>query len=154
MQTGTKAGSTPQDYGRILVGYDGSENSERALARAVALAKKQGASLRILVAVNTLLPVFSPISQTLPESTFEEIIQGGKDALAKAMSAAKLVVDDVSGVVKDGQAADELIRYAADNGVDLIVLGRRGVSAVERFLLGGVSSSVVNHSKCDVLVVK
>jgi nucleotide-binding universal stress UspA family protein len=153
-QTATRGQHSPPDYKRILVGYDGSKNSERALARAIALAKEQGAALRILVAVSTVLPVFSPISQSLPESTFEEIIQDGKDALADAVASAKLMLDDVSGVLKDGHAADELVRYATENDIDLIVLGRRGVSAIERFLLGGVSSSVIGHSKCDVLVVK
>ena len=154
MQTATKGDSAPPSYKRILVGYDGSKNSDRALVRAVALAKEQKAALRVLVAVNTVLPVYSPISSTLPESTFEEILQDGKDALAKAVSTAKLTLDDVSGVLLDGHAADEITRYASENGIDLIVLGRRGVSAVERFLLGGVSSSVISHSKCDVLVVK
>ncbi len=154
MQTIRKGESTPADYKRILVGYDGSTNSERALGRAIALAKERRAALRILVAVNTVLPVYSPISPSIPESTFDAIIRDGKDALAKAVSTAKLDLDDVSGVLQDGHAADEIIRYASENGIDLIVIGRRGVSAVERFLLGGVSSSVVNHSKCDVLVVK
>jgi nucleotide-binding universal stress UspA family protein len=154
MQAATKGESAPPDYKRILVGYDGSTNSERALARAMALAKEQGSALKILVVVNTVLPVFSPISQTLPESTFEEIIQDGRDALMKAVNLARLKLEDVSGDLKDGHAANEIIKYASENGIDLIVLGRRGVSAVERFLLGGVSSSVVSHSKCDVLVVK
>jgi nucleotide-binding universal stress UspA family protein len=152
--TATKGDTAQLGYKRILVGYDGSNNSDRALVRAIALAKGQGAALRILVAVNTVLPVYSPISTTVPESAIDQIIQDGKDALAKAMNKAKLELDDVSGVLQDGHAADELIGYASENGIDLIVLGRRGVSAMERFLLGGVSSSVVSHSKCDVLIVK
>lgn len=149
-----KSESTVTQYKKILVGCDGSVNAERALDRAIQLAEQDEAALRILVAVNTVLPVFSTISQSLPDSAYEEILEDAKEGLARAISKAKQRVDDVSGVVKDGHAAEEIIKYAAESGVDLIVIGRRGISAVERFLIGGVSTSVVSHSKCDVLIVK
>ena len=78
----------------------------------------------------------------------------GQKSLAEAISRAKEVTQNVSGSVEDGHPAEMILTLADRNGCDLIVLGRRGISAVERFLLGGVSSSVVGHSKCDVLVVR
>lgn len=57
-------------------------------------------------------------------------------------------------MVEEGYPAGCILNLAAGSCADLIVLGRRGISGVERFFLGGVSSNVVAHSKCDVLVVK
>lgn len=127
-------------YRRILVACDGSENAERALTRAIALAKENGTALIVVVVV--------------PPSAYDKELQYGRDILANAVETAKRAVGDISGVLCDGQAADEILNIATEQNVDLVVIGRRGLSGIERFLQGGVSSAVVTHSKCDVLVVK
>ena len=50
--------------------------------------------------------------------------------------------------------ADAIVEYAEKNGIDLIVIGNKGAGAVERFLIGSVSSKVVSHAPCSVMVVK
>jgi nucleotide-binding universal stress UspA family protein len=90
----------------------------------------------------------------VPPSAYDETMQNGRKMLEKAVGKAKSVLDDATGVLRDGQAADEILQVAKENKVDLIVIGRRRISAIERFLQGGVSSTVVARSKCDVLVVK
>ena len=146
--------ATSRGYSNILVGYDGSKNSERALARAKSLAAECGAKLSVLVAVNTTQLAFAPMAPSAPEEVFESLIEDGKKVLAQAIESVGPFVPPVSGSVEEGNAAECILDFAARNGVDLIVLGRRGISSVERFLLGGVSSNVVGHSKCDVLIVK
>ena len=141
-------------YRKILVGYDGSENAKRALERAIALSKGDGAALVIVVAVNTIMPVYGTTAPYYPPNYAEEVIKEGQKSLAEAVSRAKAVTQRVSGSVVDGHPAEMILAAADRNGSDLIVLGRRGISGVERFLMGGVSSSVVNHSKCDVLIVR
>ncbi len=47
-----------------------------------------------------------------------------------------------------------ILTLATEYKVNLIVVGRRGMRALERFLMGSVSTAVINHAKCDVLVVK
>lgn len=137
-----------------MVGYDGSKNSDRALARAAYLAKTAGASLRVVVAVNTTLMAFAPMSPPLPPEVYDEFVSNGRDMLARAMNSAGSLVPSVTGTVEQGNAAEVILRLSEQDGTDLIVLGRRGISGIERFLLGGVSSTVVSHSKCDVLVVR
>ncbi|MDA4123344.1 MAG: universal stress protein [Thaumarchaeota archaeon] len=156
MQTQGQAPSpvASQNYRRILVGYDGSENSERALARAAALAAEHGASLSVIVVVNTVVMSIGPMASPIPEEVFDERIDYGKKTLSKAMKTVETSVPSVTGAVEEGYPAEWILNIAARDKVDLIVLGRRGISAVERFLLGGVSSNVVAHSKCDVLIVK
>ncbi len=148
-----KGDLAPRGYRRILLGFDGSENSKRALARAIGLAK-EGATLRIAVVVNTILTVYGPTAPYYPPGYAEQVMKEGENILATAVSQAKEAGQNVSGSVEDGHPAEVILDLAESEGADLIVLGRRGISGVERFLMGGVSSSVVNHSKCDVLIVK
>ncbi len=141
-------------YGKILLGYDGSANAKRALDRAIALATAQGADLRIVVAANTILPVYGTTAPYYPPNYADEVMSEGKKSLTEALDRAKEAGAQASGSVIDGYAAEVILDLADKEGADLIVLGRRGISRVERFLMGSVSSSVVGHSKCDVLVVK
>jgi nucleotide-binding universal stress UspA family protein len=143
-----------QSYKKILLGYDGSDNAKRALERAIALSTFEGASLRIVVAVNTILPVYGTTAPYYPPDYAEQVTQEGKKSLENAVGRAKEVTQKVSGSVMDGHPAEMILSLADKDGSDLIVLGRRGISGVERFLMGSVSSSVVSHSKCDVLIVR
>jgi nucleotide-binding universal stress UspA family protein len=144
----------PPDYTKILVGYDGSKNSERSLTRAATLARELGASLTVLVAVNTTVLTFSPIAPPVPEEVYQKVLNAGKETLGNAIKITQPIVPAVSGIVEEGNAGECILNFAGRSSIDLIVLGRRGMSGVERFLLGGVSSNVLAHSKCDVLIVK
>jgi nucleotide-binding universal stress UspA family protein len=53
-----------------------------------------------------------------------------------------------------GYPADEIIKAAKDEGVDLIVVGNLGRTGIERMLIGSVSEAVVRHAPCPVLVVR
>jgi nucleotide-binding universal stress UspA family protein len=149
-----KEDAAAKNYSKILVGYDGSANAKRALERALALATSEGAALRIVVAVNTILPVYGAAAPYYPPHYAEDVTEEGQKSLGEALGRAREMTQKVSGSVEDGHPAEMILNAADRNGSDLIVLGRRGISGVERFLMGGVSSSVVNHSKCDVLIVR
>ena len=144
---------TVESYRKILVGYDGSENSKRALERTIALATAQGATIRIAVAANTI-PFYGQTAGYYPADYAGEAIKQGKKSLTGAVKLAEELGAKVSGFVKDGYAAEVILDAEGSEGVDLIVVGRRGMSGVKRFLMGSVSSSVVSHSKCDVLIVR
>jgi nucleotide-binding universal stress UspA family protein len=149
-----KSGQDLKTYKRILVGYDGSENAKGALARAIALSTEQDSAIRIVVVVTTALTIYGPTAPYLLPGFPEQIIKEGKKSLGEALNTAKDAGRKVSGSVEDGHPAEIILRLSESEDIDLIVLGRRGISGVERFLMGGVSSSVINHSKCDVLIVK
>jgi nucleotide-binding universal stress UspA family protein len=57
-------------------------------------------------------------------------------------------------LLREGDPADEIVTAARDEGYDLIVVGHRGLSPIKAFLLGSVSSRVVTHAPCSVLVVR
>lgn len=140
-------------YKKILVGYDGSEGGERALAKAIELAKSFNSEL-------CLITVVPPASVIVGEIVSPDIIN-----TATIIDSTKKKLDDVTkkleseGIkvkyeVLSGDPADMIINYSESNGCDVIVLGRRRLSRFERLILGSVTSKVAGKSiKADVLVV-
>jgi nucleotide-binding universal stress UspA family protein len=55
--------------------------------------------------------------------------------------------------IQAGHPADTLVRVAREEGFDLIVLGRRGLTPVQRWMLGSVSERVLRYAHCPVMVV-
>ncbi len=142
-----------QAYRKVLVGYDGSDNARRALKRAIELVKQSSGELRILVVVDTIsfsARSMAQFSSSVTNAMFEQ----AETTLAEALDMAKKAGVKAWGQVESGGPSDMILTYAAETKADLIVTGRRGMRGVMRFLMGSVSSSVMSHSECDVLVVK
>jgi nucleotide-binding universal stress UspA family protein len=78
----------------------------------------------------------------------------GERATAFVEEAAKAANVEVESVLLEGNPADEIIEFAEQNGVEIIVMGTLGKTGLERFLLGSVAENVVRHSKIPVLVVR
>lgn len=148
-------GSRNRQYAKILVGYDGSENSKRALRKAIELAKVLGSEVRLVTVEDTIGYVPSLAGMVYPPNLRQNLLKQGNALLKEAVNFAKEAgITNVSGSVEEGSPADMVLACASDYKADLIVLGRRGIRGIERFLMGSVSSAVVSHSGCDVLVVK
>jgi nucleotide-binding universal stress UspA family protein len=138
----------------IVVGIDGSPNSEHALDWAM----RQAATVRAPLTVITVhevpksywsdIPVTGPADEPLLESlrqAAEEMTQKAAGRLGDA-GPASVSVHAVSGFV-----VKELVDASRD--ADLVVLGTRGASSFTRLLMGSVSSEVVQHSACPVVIV-
>jgi nucleotide-binding universal stress UspA family protein len=138
----------------ITVGVDGSAYSQRALEWAIKEAGLRQGALTVLavhqVAGNhwTGNPEIYPTDQ--PET--DKMRQAAQDVVQKAVDAAgapapaSVTVRAVSGI-----AAQELITASKDS--DLVVVGSRGGGGFSRLMLGSVSSQVVNHASCPVVVI-
>lgn len=150
----TEAFVTEEVYGRILVGYDGSENAKRALQRAIELSKRSSeGELSVVVAFDSAsLYVLSMGQYYAPARG--EMVQHAQDLLSEALRIVKQAGIKANGAVEEGRPADMILAKAMNSRADLIVVGRRGIRGIERFLIGSVSSSIVSHSEADVLVVK
>jgi nucleotide-binding universal stress UspA family protein len=132
----------------ILVGYDGSPSARRALERAAELAV-DGDPVAVVSAV-PLLPTspHGPVPNMEPDRLArEEALREAEALLAERQVPSRLV----EGF---GDAADVILEEAERNDADLVVIGSRGVRGAERLFLGSVSSKVVAHAPCDVLVVR
>ena len=142
-------------FHRITVAIDGSDTSETALDYALDLARHYSSDL-VIVAVAPIVPVY--ISSTEPYvpagvppseiGHYHEIVEA---AVKRAEAAG---VTSVTGVSYEGVVVDELLTHLEQHPTDLFVLGSRGLSTAKRILLGSVSSAVVNHAPCPVLVVR
>lgn len=134
---------------KILVAYDGSESAQRALSQAAELAGHNGAEVSV-VSVAEPLPQFGRAGAMLtPEEEQERVHELGdaKKTLAERGVSAKIVE-------RKGDAASMIIDEAEKEGADMIIIGTRGLNAAQRWLVGSVSSRVVQHGPCNVLVVR
>ncbi len=143
----------------ILVPLDGSEHSEKALDFAAAIAVKFDAGLHLLQVIeHTEVPkalLRFAEAEHLPgpptyihETVAKGILEGGM-ARAKEAGIAK-----VESTLERGDAAQTILEQAQKLGVDLIVLGSRGLGNVEGLLLGSVSHKVGQMAPCPCTTVR
>lgn len=145
---GSNSPATPRV---ILVAVDDSKQAQWALDEAVALAP--GLEGRIsLVHVLGLPPAMAP------EFTYQEAVQ--RPALLRAANdllkecASRVPAELLKKqILREGDAADQIIATAKEVGADLIVIGTHARGALGRFLLGSVAELVVRHAPCPVLTV-
>ena len=138
----------------VVVGVDGSPNSERALGWAMGQAAAVGARLTV-IAVHEVpksywgnIPVTGPADEPVLEA-LGHAVQEMTDRVAGRLSGARpasVTVRAVSGFV-----VKELVDASKD--ADLVVVGVRGAGNFTRLLMGSVSSEVVQHSACPVVIV-
>ena len=132
----------------IVVGYDGSEHADRALDRAVELAEN-GKLVVVSAAHPTLVAVHGSSGGVDPVE--REQVASSLSAAKARLAGSRTSVEFIEG---HGDPADVLVREAESAGANVIVVGARGRNALERAVLGSVSTNVVHHAKCDVLVVR
>ncbi|MBP9943441.1 MAG: universal stress protein [Desulfomicrobium sp.] len=138
---------------KILAALDQSNYATLVLKKAVEIAEKEGAELTALTIsnapfTNLYLGELSGEFLTKIRNSLEESVQRIKEQAKAAKTAVNVVVQE------SPSPADAIVEYAEKNGIDLIVIGNKGAGAVERFLIGSVSSKVVSHAPCSVMVVK
>lgn len=91
----------------------------------------------------------------IPADFQERVREHVNTTLKKIEALTKEAKVDVNVVVEDSPSpANAIVAFAEKHGTDLIVIGNKGAGAIERFLIGSVSSQVVIHAPCSVLVVK
>lgn len=137
---------SPRPLSRILFATDGSKESDK--------------TLRFLLnhlqpdAREGLEPIDVVVTHAMPFLNYPELKEAGGrvvETCANKLIKAGYVVDEV---VRLGKPADEILKVASKKKVDLIVTGAKGMGAFARFLLGSISTRVVQHSSCSVLVVR
>ena len=135
----------------ILVPVDGSDHAARALEVGLALATEHGASVHLLSTVDAKptgvdigaspnVDEFAAYARTIVEEAEETATEAG--------------VDDVATLVSFGSAHREIPSYAAENDVDLVVMGTHGRSGVDRFMIGSVTERVLRTAPAPVLTIR
>jgi nucleotide-binding universal stress UspA family protein len=137
---------------RILVGTDGSPAAVAAAQRAAQIAKARGSGVRLVTAAT--FPWQYTTSAAAAGLDLQKYLDHAAEAALAPARAVLAEADVASGEsIFYGQPADSILDAAGDWQADLIVLGRRGLGAVARFLLGSVSHRVATHADVAVLVV-
>jgi nucleotide-binding universal stress UspA family protein len=134
----------PRPIRRILLATDGSKPSRKALRFLLREFRPEATGQRVSVLVMHVIPFLN-----YPELKATGAALAHRDAMKLAEAGY-----EVEELCQLGQPADELIKVADHRKVDLIVSGAKGLGAVARFLLGSVSTKLVQHGTCSILVVR
>ena len=137
----------PRPVRQILLGIDGSQASDKA--------------------VRFLLRHFNPtpdgpdheavmvtVAHVMPFLKYPELREAGRALVQRYMGKVAKVGFQVREAVRLGKPADEILTLAKQYRADLIITGAKGLGAIGRWLLGSVSTRVVQHATCSVLVVR
>jgi nucleotide-binding universal stress UspA family protein len=138
-------------YKKILIAYDGSAHSQRALDCAQDLAQRYAAQL---ILVHAFHPIPKEWGSPLLEEAEAHAIREGKKIIQEAQSKLGGTSLQVVTEVLEGPPAGAILRVAETRECDLIVMGSRGLGELTAVLLGSVSERVVHHSTIPVLIVK
>lgn len=128
-------------YEQIICGVDGSETSLAALKEASKLAGSEGAKLTVLYAQQE-------------DSEHVATAASGDEVLERALVVARKEDIEPDTRLEHGDPSEVLIDVAEKVGADLLVVGNKGMTGVQRFLLGSVPNKVSHHAPCDLLIVK
>lgn len=145
-------------YSTIVVGTDGSETAEQAVAEAAGLAEATGAHLVIATSYKPLTPDEQARLDAETPAEFawaitgtvqaEEIIRRGREI------AARCGVEAEGRIEENERPADGLLDLAGDVKAGLVVVGNKGMTGARRFLVGSVPNYISHKADCDVLIVR
>lgn len=138
-------------FKKILIATDGSERNKAAVEEALQIGRVCGSAV-VAAYVMDLSAFESASTDMVIRDTWSVIQREADTTLARVRERAEGV--QLETVILDGKPAAEIVKYAAENQVDLIVIGTQGKRGLERLLLGSVAEHVIRSAPCKVLVVK
>lgn len=144
-------------YQKILFATDGSQFAEEALQDAIQLAKTGGGRLRIVSVVES--PAFhgTPEAMALYQTEMYKSLQAELEKVARgAVERAAAFAGDAgvsaTTAIREGLAADEIVKEAKEWDADCVVMSTHGRSGIGRLVLGSCAGRVVHDAPCPVLM--
>lgn len=148
--------TTMPNYQTILVPYDFSEHSKKALETALDLARRFDASLHLLHVVTPPIVAYPTMGTTAapPSSLLLELRESAERSLNDVVAGIENAPGPVKAHISAGGATAETIREtAAQLGADLIVMGTHGRTGMARVFLGSVAERTLRLAPCPILMV-
>lgn len=140
-------------YKKNLIATDGSPRTRKAVEQGIELAKSVDAKLYAVSVVDTSAFASIPAGAAWGKM-YDLLHEEGEKAARTVEEMAKKNGVNVRSEVLVGQPATEIINFAEENDVDLILIGTLGKTGLERFLLGSVAEKVIRTSPVSVMVVR
>jgi nucleotide-binding universal stress UspA family protein len=139
------------DFKRILIPTDGSENTKAAITQGLELARVMGSEVTALYVVDQASFVNFPMDATVV-SIYSLLEKEGKDAVDYVVNEGQKLGVNVTPKVVEGSPAKKIVDEAEN--YDLVVMGTLGRTGISKLLLGSVAERVVRFAPCPVLVVR
>jgi nucleotide-binding universal stress UspA family protein len=137
---------------KILIAHDGSKLSDKALKRGVEIAVRFGSSLTVLTVVPELY--LTELSDMDRKRIMDALTEETMISMEKIRSTLAAKSVESKTITRQGMPAEKILETAKKMKVDLVVVGSHGRHGAKKFLLGSVSSKVVEYAPCPVLVIK
>ena len=144
-------------YQKILAPLDGSDFSECSLDHVKAIAT--GCQVPEVVLLRVFEPIHSSDVAAYVEAGIDttllmkDVQQSAETYIARVAESLSKAGLPAKGVVVTGWAADSIMKYAEENGVDLIIMSTHGRSGISRWVMGSITDKVVRSSRIPVLSV-
>jgi nucleotide-binding universal stress UspA family protein len=138
-------------YSSVLVPFDGSELSKKALSNACELSKLDGSDVTVLYAI----PRYEEMIEFLMTPSIHKSLTREAQRImesAKAIASGHGVT--VETVIEEGHAGDKIVETCSKIGSDLIVMGSHGWRGVNKAIMGSTAERVIMNASCPVLVVR
>ncbi len=139
------------DFKKILIPTDGSENTKAAITQGLELARVMGSEVTALYVVDQASFVNFPMDATVV-SIYSLLEKEGKDAVDYVVNEGQKLGVKVTPKVVEGSPAKKIVDEAEN--YDLVVMGTLGRTGISKLLLGSVAERVVRFAPCPVLVVR
>jgi len=134
---------------KILVATDGSKFSTIAVAKAIDFAKAYGGALVVVSVVDVPTEFYAEAPQAV-----DDMVRKAKEYTAAVKKQAEAASVKAETFVGEAEAWEAIVKLAAEQKVDMIVMGSHGRTGLRRLLMGSVTEKVIGHAACPVLVVK
>lgn len=137
-------------FRKVLVGYDGSPQSEHAVFTAFSLAGCLDSEVVILSVARPPEPATSVELEAQLDDAREHFQDGFQRLLARAQ---EMQIPARTEILV-GHPAEQIIHKAETEKFDLVVLGHRGTTVFHRWVMGSISEKVLRYAHCPVLIVR
>jgi nucleotide-binding universal stress UspA family protein len=143
------ASQAKQVFEIILVAYDGSPQSQRATDLAFSMAEAMQSKLLIFAVIRPP----EPAARAELNAILDDAREHYEQSFGQLRERAKTLGLDLDTEIEVGHPAEHIVRRAEQTKAGLIVMGRRGISAFQRWMLGSISERVLRYAHCPVMVV-
>ena len=140
-------------FTNILVPIDGSDNSYRALDAALLLSEKLGSNITVIHVMEEV-PITHIGSEKLLNELLETYKKENQDILSKCSQIATQKGLSINTFLLQGNPASAILDFSKKEKFDLVIMGSRGLGKFKELILGSVSSKIVHHSPCGVLLIR